>query len=432
MSARFWFVFGILVITSCRAGSQEGGDIPSRVPGYTQPSALVFPAYGRQRDSVQKAPNRSPHPHDDHAWSSSLKKQAVAVHPQQAGSLWHQSAVQASASIQKPASEKPDGWAFMQAPLFYADNQSTTLHQRAQQHKKPVLILLWATFCGPCVKELKSVAQLMGDARVAPYVDIVPVCLDMPATQANETLRHVLKAQGMTTHAGHTLAADQTLHAVLDHHGIRGIPYALVISPSGHIVDQLAGAHDWNSAVQKEWIMRAAKNSSTWEKAHNIPQSTQPVKPGVKKNNQGGKKMVSRPATQAAHGVDEPLSLAHWHAQALDNTQDSFLLDRPISALQDMTTDDWRAFVHMLQARQEDPFWTQKPMLHKAASAYQSDQLSQDFHATQPVLGQAYHKDRDHEDSLGDRSSSQGVWPSSASLLDGAVQSKRFFPGWQA
>jgi thiol-disulfide isomerase/thioredoxin len=110
-----------------------------------------------------------------------------------------------------------------------------------------VLVLnFWATWCGPCVEELPSLAQAApGWAKQG--ILVLPVSIDLDGAKAVapfyrshniSTLPILLNADGSDV---------RTLNAT-------GIPATLVINAAGQMVAHLVGAANWNTGATSDYL----------------------------------------------------------------------------------------------------------------------------------------------------------------------------------
>ena len=103
----------------------------------------------------------------------------------------------------------------------------------------PLLVNLWATWCGPCDAELPTFASLA--PRLKPFgALILPVSIDMNGADAV-----------VPFYSSHGI---KDLPILLDPNGnnmnvlnTNGIPVTIVINAAGHMVARLDGAADWNT-----------------------------------------------------------------------------------------------------------------------------------------------------------------------------------------
>jgi thiol-disulfide isomerase/thioredoxin len=100
---------------------------------------------------------------------------------------------------------------------------------------KTVFLNIWATWCGPCVGEMPSIAQLAQDRRLAGK-DIQFVCISIDDSSA--TVRRFLEGKDWKM----TFLRAETLPAVFQ---TEGIPATFVLAADGRIVASEIGAADW-------------------------------------------------------------------------------------------------------------------------------------------------------------------------------------------
>jgi thiol-disulfide isomerase/thioredoxin len=103
-------------------------------------------------------------------------------------------------------------------------------------HGRYVLLNLWATWCGPCVNELPSLARL---AKFAPGLKVLAVDWhEKPAV-----VDAFLKSHDAATLP--TLVDDSG--AMMRGLGAYGLPMTVLIGPDGKIIARAAGPADWGS-----------------------------------------------------------------------------------------------------------------------------------------------------------------------------------------
>jgi thiol-disulfide isomerase/thioredoxin len=101
---------------------------------------------------------------------------------------------------------------------------------------KTVFLNIWATWCGPCVREMPSIAKLARDPRLqGKNVEFVCVSIDDSAL----TVRRFLTDKDWTM----TIVRANSTPPVFSS---EGIPATFLISPDGRIEATKVGAADWN------------------------------------------------------------------------------------------------------------------------------------------------------------------------------------------
>ncbi|MFO0908468.1 MAG: TlpA disulfide reductase family protein [Isosphaeraceae bacterium] len=102
---------------------------------------------------------------------------------------------------------------------------------------KPIFLNIWATWCGPCVRELPSIAQL-AERKELEGVQVVCVATDDSA----ETVKSFVARQNWPSSMIVLHASD--LPPVFF---TEGIPATFIIDPSGRVVASEVGSADWNT-----------------------------------------------------------------------------------------------------------------------------------------------------------------------------------------
>jgi thiol-disulfide isomerase/thioredoxin len=100
---------------------------------------------------------------------------------------------------------------------------------------KAVFLNIWATWCGPCIKEMPSIASLAADPKLK---DVAFVCVS--TDESAGTVKQFLadKSWPMTI-----LRADDVPKAFFT----PGIPATFLIAPDGSVADMKVGATFWNT-----------------------------------------------------------------------------------------------------------------------------------------------------------------------------------------
>ncbi len=106
---------------------------------------------------------------------------------------------------------------------------------------KTVLLNHWATWCGPCVAEMPSLAALHES------IDRDDVAIVLVSTEDAHTIRSFLERKGLSLPA----YVAEGMPAVFE---TRGIPATFILDPAGAIVYSHVGAANWNSDGCREFL----------------------------------------------------------------------------------------------------------------------------------------------------------------------------------
>ncbi len=106
---------------------------------------------------------------------------------------------------------------------------------------KTVLLNHWATWCGPCVAEMPSLAALHES------IDRDDVAIVLVSTEDAHTIRSFLERKGLSLPA--YVAED--VPAVFE---TPGIPATFILDPAGAIVYSHVGAANWDSDDCREFL----------------------------------------------------------------------------------------------------------------------------------------------------------------------------------
>jgi thiol-disulfide isomerase/thioredoxin len=101
---------------------------------------------------------------------------------------------------------------------------------------RPILLNLWATWCGPCLVEMPSLARLASDPRIKAK-DIAVVCASVD--RSPEALREFVKGKPW----GMTVLRATSVPPVFQ---TEGIPATFLIAPDGRIVASEVGSARWD------------------------------------------------------------------------------------------------------------------------------------------------------------------------------------------
>lgn len=124
-----------------------------------------------------------------------------------------------------------------------ADGRAVTL---GDFHGKLILLNLWATWCGPCVEEMPSLARL--SKKFGPEgLAVVAVSQDRGGLNVVQKFFAEHTLTGLPIYVDKTTRTGNTLNA-------RGLPTTILIDQSGHEIGRLEGNYDWDSAASEKLI----------------------------------------------------------------------------------------------------------------------------------------------------------------------------------
>jgi thiol-disulfide isomerase/thioredoxin len=116
---------------------------------------------------------------------------------------------------------------------------------------KTIFLNIWATWCGPCVGEMPSIASLARDPRwQSMNVEFVCVSID----DSTDTVRTFTKGKDWTM----TFLRAVRVPAVFD---TDAIPATFLIASDGRIAAHEVGAADWNERHVSAFLEKLARSS---------------------------------------------------------------------------------------------------------------------------------------------------------------------------
>lgn len=123
-----------------------------------------------------------------------------------------------------------------------------------------LLVNLWATWCGPCVDELPTLAVLA--RRIEPFGGLVlPISIDIGGAATVSpfyALHGIENVPILLNPSGDDLEALNT----------NGVPVTLVIDPRGRLVARLDGAADWDTPNVLAYLKSLAPAQHPTKPAH--------------------------------------------------------------------------------------------------------------------------------------------------------------------
>lgn len=114
-----------------------------------------------------------------------------------------------------------------------------------------VLLNLWATWCGPCRKEMPGLDRLQG-AMGSDDFEVVALSVDRKGIKASAKFLKEVGAKNLQ------LYIDDTSKAMFEMRA-RGLPATYLIDREGRLIGQLVGPAEWDTEEAKALIEAAIK-----------------------------------------------------------------------------------------------------------------------------------------------------------------------------
>ena len=114
---------------------------------------------------------------------------------------------------------------------------------------KPLIINVWASWCGPCRAEMGSLDRLSKLDRKQPF-QVIGISTDDDAFAASE---FVLKSRlGFENFVDDNLLLENML-------GAASIPLTLLIDANGRVLKKIYGTQDWTSAAALDMVEKTLR-----------------------------------------------------------------------------------------------------------------------------------------------------------------------------
>jgi thiol-disulfide isomerase/thioredoxin len=133
----------------------------------------------------------------------------------------------------KPPDEVGTGQLLREATLRGLNGRSRALSTFRGQ---PLIINVWASWCGPCRQEMASLERLAWQQHAAPFT-IIGISTDDDPAKAKQWLD--------TSHAtiNHFIDSDLLWESML---GASRLPLTVLVDADGRVVDKVYGAKQWD------------------------------------------------------------------------------------------------------------------------------------------------------------------------------------------
>jgi thiol-disulfide isomerase/thioredoxin len=136
-------------------------------------------------------------------------------------------------------------------PFVDAAGKSHTL---AEFKGKAVVVNLWATWCGPCVQEMPTLAKLAQDTAGQPVV-ILPISLDREEDRANAEA-FIAKRPPLPFYNEPKFAIAYAFKPL-----VQGLPTTVLIDAAGNVRARVPGGADWSGPDARKVVEALDKAS---------------------------------------------------------------------------------------------------------------------------------------------------------------------------
>lgn len=154
------------------------------------------------------------------------------------------------------------GFVFHESPQPLPDlrfqDESGAPHRLTEFHGKTILLNIWATWCGPCKKEMPTLDRLQA-ALGGETFQVVALSVDVNGPEIVKKFYAEIHIRNLT------LYNDRTNRAAADL-GVVGLPTTLLINQNGQELGRLVGPAEWDSAEMQGLLkkhIRAESGSSS-------------------------------------------------------------------------------------------------------------------------------------------------------------------------
>ena len=149
----------------------------------------------------------------------------------------------ARAAWPRDPGEVPIGQVLQEAALQGLNGPSRRL---SQYRGRPLLINVWASWCGPCVQEMASLERLAWREDRAPFA-LIGISTD----DYRENALALLDRSNATIH--HYIDHDLQMEHML---GASTIPLTVLVNANGRVLDKIYGARQWDSPESMRLLAR--------------------------------------------------------------------------------------------------------------------------------------------------------------------------------
>jgi len=146
----------------------------------------------------------------------------------------------------KPPGEVPVGGTLREASMQGLNGPSRKL---SSYLGKPLIINVWASWCGPCRQEMASLERLAWRDEAARFT-VIGISTDDYADKAQAYLKQV------NATLPHFIDKNLEMEQML---GADRLPLTLLIDAKGHVIEKIYGARAWDGPEALQLINKAFK-----------------------------------------------------------------------------------------------------------------------------------------------------------------------------
>ncbi|WP_301106679.1 TlpA disulfide reductase family protein [Sneathiella sp.] len=126
--------------------------------------------------------------------------------------------------------------------------------ERISDYKgKVVLVNFWATWCGPCKKEMPSLDQLQGDLGGENFT-VLAIGQDLHGMDAVRSFFNKRNIQNLALFNDKTVKSGRSA-------GVFGLPASILLNTEGEEIGRLVGPAEWDSPEAKALIKHVMAGS---------------------------------------------------------------------------------------------------------------------------------------------------------------------------
>ncbi len=149
-----------------------------------------------------------------------------------------------AANFNRPAYATPQGLVMNDAPkpvpeLQFTDHDGKSL-TLSDFKGKVVLLNVWATWCGPCRKEMPALDRLQAQLG-GPDFAVLPVSIDRKGFNVVDVFYVEIGIQHLAAYVA------PTANHALDTLGVWGLPASLLLDAQGRELGRLEGPAEWDA-----------------------------------------------------------------------------------------------------------------------------------------------------------------------------------------